>query len=423
MSRLKKELGIAQGAGLMSTSLLGAGVFVVPALAASIAGYWSLLAWALLIVLALPIALTFALLGRKYPHAGGTPHMVGQAMGLRLEKMTAFLYLAVLPVAVPAGLELAAGFWLSVFELNSWLILAVKLGTLLAVLLLGLGGARCSGNVQLWIALCISLLIISLWWAGGIHLTDALMPESEERAYQTIMPALAVMFWCFVGIEAFTHMGEEFKHPQRDFPLALLFGVLVAGLIYWGCATAVVKFGFYGTQLENARSIPALTEYLLGSQTQWVAAAVGYMACFASINTYLQGFSRLLWSMAEEGSLDQIRLQSLSVLSDRQLPIRALWTVIVASALSAIIAHFSSMTLESLICFSNGNLIVIYFLCMLAGLKLLTGWQRAVAFASAILCLLVLVALGSNMLYVFALVAGFLIFERLCPSTYCTKEK
>ena len=37
MSGLKQELGLAQGVGLLSTSLLGTGVFAVPALAALVA--------------------------------------------------------------------------------------------------------------------------------------------------------------------------------------------------------------------------------------------------------------------------------------------------------------------------------------------------------------------------------------------------
>ncbi|STV19869.1 permease [Klebsiella pneumoniae subsp. rhinoscleromatis] len=40
MSGLKQELGLGQGVGLLSTSLLGTGVFAVPALAALVAGRW-----------------------------------------------------------------------------------------------------------------------------------------------------------------------------------------------------------------------------------------------------------------------------------------------------------------------------------------------------------------------------------------------
>ena len=56
MSRLNKELGLLQGVALLSTSLLGTGIFVVPALAATAAGAASLWAWMILIALVLPVA-------------------------------------------------------------------------------------------------------------------------------------------------------------------------------------------------------------------------------------------------------------------------------------------------------------------------------------------------------------------------------
>ncbi len=119
MSGLKKDLGLWQGMGLLATSLLGTGIFVVPATAASLAGGASLWAWLLLIALVLPIAFTFARLGRRYPHAGGAPHLIGLAFGNGAERFSAFLFLAVLPVGLPAALMIAAGFWHALFDLGS----------------------------------------------------------------------------------------------------------------------------------------------------------------------------------------------------------------------------------------------------------------------------------------------------------------
>ena len=74
MSGLKQELSLAQGVGLLSTSLLGTGVFAVPALAAQLAQNDSLWAWPVLILLVFPIAIGFAALGRHFPSAGGAAH-------------------------------------------------------------------------------------------------------------------------------------------------------------------------------------------------------------------------------------------------------------------------------------------------------------------------------------------------------------
>src|SRR5690606_39087542 len=93
MSRLNQELGLIQGIALLSTSLLGTGIVVVPALAATAAGPVSLWAWLILIALILPMAFTFAQLGRAYPHAGGAPHLIGKAFGARMERLSALLFL------------------------------------------------------------------------------------------------------------------------------------------------------------------------------------------------------------------------------------------------------------------------------------------------------------------------------------------
>ena len=42
---------------------------------------------------------------------------------------------------------------------------------------------------------------------------------------------------------------------------------------------------------------------LFGPTAKWLVAVLGYLSCFASINIYLQGFARLIWSMAREGKL------------------------------------------------------------------------------------------------------------------------
>ena len=407
MSRLHKELGLGQGVALMATSLLGTGIFVVPAVAASIAGSWSLLAWLLLIVLVLPVAFTFALLGKRFPHAGGAAHIVGKALGPRFEKLTAFLFIAVLPVGLPAALVMATGFWHSVMELSHFAELAIQLGTLTLILVLGLGGAKLSGSVQAGIALLIVTLVLMLWWQGDIHLADASFSVAEGESVLSVVPALSVMFWCFVGIEAFIHMGEEFKDSERDFPIALILGVLLAGLVYWGCSVAVLKYGVYGSEQENTTAIPRLLALMFGPAGQWLAAVIGYLACFASMNIYIQGFARLLWSMADEGSLNRIGLGSLGILNSRRIPARALWFVTVICAASVLTLEFTGLSLESMIRFANGNFVVVYLLAMLAGALILKSWQRWLAILSSLLCLLVLTAIGADLFYVFSLILLF----------------
>lgn len=408
MSRLNQELGLLQGIGLLSTSLLGTGIFVIPALAATAAGEASLWAWMLLIALVLPVAFTFAQLGRHFPHAGGAPHLIGRAFGPRWERISAWLFLAVLPVGLPAALSIASGFWQALFDLSHHQALIIQLATLVAILLLGQRPAKASGLIQGAIAVAIIGTIALIWWVGDLPASNQPLLPAINGSWHLLPAALAVMFWCFVGIEAFTHMGEEFKNPERDFPLALLFGVLLAGLVYWACSVAVLSFHAYGDVQTDAASLPRLLDVLLGEKARWLAAIVGYLACFASMNVYMQGFARLIWSLADEGKLPATLAQR----NTHGVPARALLWVVVSCALCAILASVLKLTVDDLIRYANGNFVLIYLLSMVAGVVLLKGIWRWLAGFSAVLCALVLLMLGIDAWYALALLVALGLLDR-----------
>jgi len=409
MSRLTKELSLAQGVGLLTTSLLGTGIFIVPAVAATLAGRASLWAWLLLILLVLPIAFTFAQLGKRFPHAGGAPSLIGRAFGTRLERATALLFLAVIPVGLPAALKMASGFWHALFELGDAQELLIQLATLGLIYLLGQRPARASGRVQTLIALVIIATVAAIWWGAGSSGVQLPMPTLDDLNWSAMPAALAVMFWCFVGIEAFTHMGEEFRNPQRDFLPALLIGVLLAGLVYWSFSAAVLGFGVYGDERTDVSSLPLLIGQLWGERISGVAALIGYLACFASINIYLQGFARLVWSLADEGKLPQ----PLAVRNAHGVPARALTLVIAACALFAILAWWQSIPIAELIQYANGNFVLVYLFSMAAGWVLLPGPWRWTAAVGTLLCALTLLSLGLQVLYALAMLALFMLLGRL----------
>ncbi|MEG1391797.1 MAG: amino acid permease-associated protein, partial [Aurantimicrobium sp.] len=67
MSEHKGTLGIAQGTALYIASVLGTGILVLPGLAAQVAGPASILSVAIIFVLSIPLAGTFAALAARYP--------------------------------------------------------------------------------------------------------------------------------------------------------------------------------------------------------------------------------------------------------------------------------------------------------------------------------------------------------------------
>lgn len=405
MSGLKQELSLAQGVGLLSASLLGTGVFAVPALGALVAGDNSLWAWPALIVLVFPIAIVFAVLGRHFPSAGGVAHFVSMAFGPRLARVTGWLFLSVIPVGLPAALHIATGFSQALFGWHDQQLLLAELGTLAIVWWVGSRGASTSANLQTGVAVLIVALIVAMWWAGHITLSAIPFPPIARVEHSQLFAALSVMFWCFVGLEAFAHMASEFKQPERDFPRALIIGLLLAGAVYWACTVLVLHFHAYGAEKAAAASLPEIVVTLFGVKALWIASVVGFLACFASLNIYIQSFARLVWSQAQHRPDSR-----LAQLSTRHIPQNALNAVLGCCVLSTLCIYTLNINLQALIVYANGIFIMIYLLCMLAGCRLLKGRFRALAAIGGVLCLLLLAMLGLKSLYAIVMLVALWLF-------------
>ncbi|MEF1290432.1 L-methionine/branched-chain amino acid transporter [Vibrio sp. M260118] len=404
MSELKKEITLLSGIGQLSTTLLGTGLFMVPAIAAGIAGQASLWAWLILFIAICPIALTFAQLGKRYPNAGGTAYFVRKAFNTKLEKSVAWLFLSVVPVGIPAAIALAGGFLQQLLPESTNSSLFAQLLTVVLLIGVNLAGAKSSGRLQTVIALSIFSLIAAFWWRGGFTSQDLVLPELTNDSVWSIGVALGVMFWCFVGIEAFAHMGEEFKNPQRDFPIAIVVGCFVAGATYWICSIIVLKMGAYGTPTFDSASIPWISETLFGPKFKALISLVGFGACFASVNLYTQSLSRMVWAQAKEYSPDS----ALARLSIQGVPANATFTVGGVALVSCVAGQLSGLDLEFFLKLANGIFVLVYLLAMLAAYKLLTGFGRYLATISLVLCSVVFICLGWSMLYavsVFALLS------------------
>lgn len=392
---LKKEITLLGGVGQLSTTLLGTGLFMIPAIAANLAGVWSLWAWFILLLAICPIALTFALLGRQFPNAGGTAYFVRKAFNSKVERSVAWLFLSVLPVGLPAALTLAGGFGkelLPAFMAHQYI---AEIISLLLILGLTLLGSKSSSQFQALIAFSILALVGVFFWKGDIGWQDIPMPNLNASAALPLGSALAVMFWCFVGIEAFSHMGEEFKNPQRDFPIAIILGCFLAGFIYWACSVVILKFHAFEPNVAAHSSIPWLSERLLGNGLSMLITVIGYFACFASINLYTQSMIRLVWAQAREYR----PTNRLAALSKRGVPSWATYAVATVLFLSISIGHIIQLDLEVLVKLANSVFVLLYLLAMLSAYRLLKGWAKYLAGFSTLLCVIVFACLGWSMLY------------------------
>src|SRR3989442_7062191 len=105
-------LSVSRGAALYVGALIGPGLLLVPALAAQAAGPASILAWAALLVLSAPLAITFAALGVRHPVAGGVAAYVREGFGEDAAAVTGGWFLAAVLIGAPT-VSLVGGYYVA----------------------------------------------------------------------------------------------------------------------------------------------------------------------------------------------------------------------------------------------------------------------------------------------------------------------
>ena len=226
-----KKIGRWQGAGLLATTLLGTSIFILPQMTISTAGFGALYAWVLLTIAIIPVALVFARLSAKYPHAGGPAYFVEQAFGPVAGRTIGMIFLLVVPLGAPAALLMTYQFIDAFVSLSEPMQLVTQLGLLGLIFLLNYRGIHISAKLQFLLTFTIVAIVFLLFAKIGEQATNV-EQFNTQFVSQPILVAAGIAFWSFLGIEAMAHLSADFESPEKDLIPAIMIGTLLVGLIY-----------------------------------------------------------------------------------------------------------------------------------------------------------------------------------------------
>jgi amino acid efflux transporter len=295
----KGSIHLFQAIALYIGAVLGAGILIVPGLAAETAGPASLIDWGGFILLVVPLALCMAYLSEKYPHAGGVAHFVAKAFGPKTATMVGWFFLMSVPIGAPVAALTGAGYFTAAFHGSNRTTLFLAGGVLALALLLNYLGMMVAGKVQIVVVAGI-LGVLGLTIIGAVpHLDAAHFHPFMPRGMLGVGRASTLLFWCFIGWEAVANLSAEFVHPEKDIRRATVIAAVLLSSVYFLAAFTVIGTGSAHQHAQAA--LVHVAQLGFGRTGAVLIGSAGLLICLATVIAYTGAACRLAAALAKQG--------------------------------------------------------------------------------------------------------------------------
>lgn len=309
------------GAALVVSSVVGAGIFTVPSYVAGIAGAPALTIalWIAGGLLALAGALCYAELATRFPRGGAEYVYLREAFGETAGFLSGWTsFVAGFSGAIAAA---AVGFaahvigalpevarnvaWtLSIgpvtLTLSATTIMALGLIALFTIIsVAGVSASRLATN---GLALVIVVGLAVLAFAGAFGASGrASPPVSAIKA--TALSALVPIFFTYSGWNAAAYVAGEFRDPAKSIPRALILGTLTVTLLYVALNAVLIRTLSPEGLAGSATPVATAGRVLLGDVGGALVMVLVLAALTSSVCALVITGPRIYREMARDGVL------------------------------------------------------------------------------------------------------------------------
>ena len=243
--RLSREITWLQGTAMTIGAVIGAGILVLPALAAEEAGPASLVSWALMGLFTLPMLAAIAQMSSRFPNSGGVAAYAQQAFGPGMGRLAGFLIFTAVPIGVPPVALIGASYFNSLFGWGPDAAYVTAAAMALLASALNYRGVELSGRTQLCVVGAIVAVLLFVTFSSlGVVRAENFAPFAPHGA-GAAAHAMSLLFFAFLGWEMIGHLAEEFKNPRRDIPRSLGAAFVIVCAVYLALAFVIVGSGVY----------------------------------------------------------------------------------------------------------------------------------------------------------------------------------
>ena len=299
---LERDLGFIEAMTLGGGTMIGAGIFILPGIAAAGAGPASAVSFGIAGFVALLAAVSLSELATGMPIAGGSYHYVNRGLG--------GLFGSIVGWGMWTGLMFATAFYMIGF--GQYIVepipfldgrtLIVAFGLLGLVLILGINyyGTEESGGAQN-IMIGVEFAIVIIYMIASIFYIQSgnLSPFAPTGA-SGIVATTGTVFVTFLGFEIIATVAGEIKDPGRLIPLTMILSVVSVTILYiilMIVTTGVVPYTQLGGSLVPVSDVAAVSMGIIGVVAIVFAAAV---AAISSSNSSTLAASRVIFALGRD---------------------------------------------------------------------------------------------------------------------------
>ncbi|MCX5373525.1 APC family permease [Streptomyces sp. NBC_00103] len=230
------SLGLPAASSLVIGTIIGTGIFALPSALAPY-GPISLVAFVVVTLGALALALTFGALSKRAPASGGPYVYAREAFGEFAGFLNAWSYW----ITAWAGNAAIAVAWVGYVEVfvntghKTWISMGLALGGLWTAAAINLTGVRNMGAFQVVTTVLKFVPLLFMATVGLLFIDPhnfGTFNASGRSAVGAISAAAAIALFSYLGLEAASVVAGRVRDPERNVPRATVYGTLLCAVLY-----------------------------------------------------------------------------------------------------------------------------------------------------------------------------------------------
>ncbi len=282
--------------------ILGAGIYALIGEAAGLAGNAVWMAFAISALVALFTGLSYAELSSMLPRASAEYEYTARAFGRFLAFVIGWL-ISFSGVIAAATVALGfAGYFYALSGAPQMPSALVLVALLSAINFIGI-------KQSAWVFVAFTIieaLGLAFIIALGIPYLGSVDYLEMPFGFSGIFQASALIFFAFMGFEEMVKLSEETKDPERTIPLGLILAISVCIVLYILVALCSVSILGWQKLSHSAAPFADIASATLGQNASSIISVIALFATSNSALLMLLASSRIIYGMAESGSLPKM---------------------------------------------------------------------------------------------------------------------